>query len=194
MNLQTFNFEDACRLANIKIDNSNDALTIRTTFKFLDKSSVGSLLFLIVGYTIGILAVTLANDLFSQIVGGILGFGIGTIALLSVLSQLTNYFQIKQGSIVIRNRLKLTKEQLTVDHKVKMQTQSEFVQLKSQAGSGSYFRVIDIYLSNGKNEKLIIDFQTDEKYSHIANQLGNEITAMVKSKIKTCKKALAQQI
>ena len=183
MQQQTFNFENACKLANIKIENAQDSLTIRTTFNLLDKSNVGSLLFLLAGFTIGTLAIA-SDDIFSQISGGILGFGIGTIALLSVPSELTNYFKIELDHIKIRNRLVVTKEPLTADHKVKMKTQSEFIQLKSQSGSGSYFRVIAIYLSNGKNEKLIIDFQTDEEYADIANRLGNEVTAMVKSKIK----------
>ncbi|MEQ8547149.1 MAG: hypothetical protein RIC03_04530 [Cyclobacteriaceae bacterium] len=185
MSQENFNFEEACKLVGIKVADSQNSITIRTIFNPFNKSGIGSLFFLISGITVGVLAITHSNDLFSLIAGGILGFGIGTMALLSILSELTSYFKIAGNYIELRNRLKLQTEQITTDHKVKMKTRSEFVQLKSQSASGSYFRIVELYISNGTKEQLIIDFQADEKNASVANQLGNDITSMVKSKIKS---------
>jgi hypothetical protein len=51
-----------------------------------------------------------------------------------------------------------------------------------ESGNGSD---IGLGIDIGINEKLIIDFQADEKNASVANQLGNDITSMVKSKIKS---------
>ena len=185
MNQENFNFEDACKLMGIKVSDSHGILTVRTLFNPLNKFGFGILLFLIGGFTIGVLAITHSNDFISLIAGGILGFGIGVVALLSILSKLTSYFKISGNYLEIRNRLKLKTEKITSDYKVKMKTRSEFVKMKSQPGSGSYFRIVEIYISNGTNEQLIIDFETDVKNASIANQLGSHITSIVKSKIKS---------
>lgn len=185
MSQENFNFESACKLVGIKVIDSQGTLTIRTLFNPLNKFGLGSLFFLIGGVTVGVLSITHSKEYFSLIIGSILGFGIGTIAILSILSELTSYFKISGNNLELRNRLRLKIERLTNNHKVKMKTRSEFVQLKSQPGSGSYFRIIELYISNGTNEHLIIDFQTDEKNSSIANQLGNDLSSMVKNKIKS---------
>ncbi|MDN5200160.1 hypothetical protein QQ008_02275 [Fulvivirgaceae bacterium BMA10] len=93
--------------------------------------------------------------------------------------------KISGNHLELQNRLRLKTERITNDHKVKMKTCSEFVQLKSQAGSGSYFRIVELYISIGTSEQLVIDFQTDEKDASIANRLGNDLTSMVKNKIKS---------
>ncbi|MEO1050721.1 MAG: hypothetical protein AAFX87_08840 [Bacteroidota bacterium] len=183
MSQEKFNFESACKLVGIKVNDSHNTLTIRTVFNPFNKFGLGSLFFLILGLTVGVLSITHSKEYFSLIIGGILGFGIGTVALLSILSELTSYFKISGNNLELRNRLKLKTERITNDHKVKMKTRTEFVKLKSQPGSGSYFRIVELYISNGTDEKLIIDFQTDEKDAHIANQLGNNISSLVKSRI-----------
>ncbi|WP_339810236.1 hypothetical protein [uncultured Imperialibacter sp.] len=185
MSQENFNFEDACKLVGIKVTNSQGTLTIRTLFNPFNKFGIGSIIFLIGGLTVGILSITRSKEYLSLITGSILGFGIGTVALLSILSELTSYFKISGKNLEFRNRLRLKTERITDDHKVKMKTRSEFVQLKSQPGSGSHFRIIELYISNGTSDQLIIDFQTDDKSSSIANQLGNELTYMVKNKIKS---------
>lgn len=185
MSQENFNFEDACKLVGIKVSDSHGTLTIRTLFNPFNKFGIGSLLFLISGLTVGVLSITHSKELFSMIAGSILGFGIGTVALLSILSDLTSYFKVSGNNLELRNRLRLKTEQITNDHKVKMKTRSDFVQLKSQAGSGSDFRIVELYISNGTSEQLIIDFQTDEKDASIANQLGNDLISMVKNKIKS---------
>ncbi len=184
MSQENYNFENACKLVGIKVSDSPRTLTIRTLFNPLNKFGLGSLLFLVGGFTVGVLSITHSKEYFSMIIGSILGFGIGTVALLSILSELTSYFKISGNNLELRNRLRLKTERITGDHKVKMKTYSEFVQLKSQPGSGSHFRIVELYISSGTDEHLIIDFQTDEKNSSIANQLGNDLTSMIKNKIK----------
>lgn len=185
MSQENFNFEDACKLVGIRVSNSQGTLTIRTLFNPFNKFGMGSLVFLIGGLTVGVLSITHSKEYFSLIIGSVLGFGIGTVAFLSILSDLTNYFQITGNKLELQNRLKLKREQLTADYRVKMKTRSEFAQSKSGPASGSYFRIVELYLSHGTNEQLIIDFQTDEKNASIANQLGSYISSIVKSKIKS---------
>ena len=182
MNQKPYNFEDACKLVGIKVVETPGKLIVRTTFNPFNKFGIGSLIFLIIGFAIGTCALLLSKALFGMIAGGILGFGVGTIALLSILSDSTSYFKIIDNNVEIRNRLKLKREQLTKKHQIEMKSRMEYI--KSKSGSGSYFRVIELYVTHGKNEKLLIDFQTDEKYTAIARQLGSQIAAKVRDEVR----------
>lgn len=185
MNPENFNIEQACNLAGIRISNSRESLTIRTRFNPFNKFGIGSLLFLILGFFMGVLAITHSNDLFATILGSALGFGIGTIALLSILSSLTSYFKISQYQLEVRRKLRLKRESLTKHHKVKMKARTDFIQSTSRPGSGSHFRVIELYIANGNHELPILDYQTDQEHATIANQLGTHLSSMIKDKLRS---------
>lgn len=182
---KTFKFDKACKMVGIKVICSENSLTIKTLFNPLNKFGFGSLLFLVCGIFFGVLTISKTDNLFLLIVGCVIGFGLSTIATLSILSDVTSYCTIADNCLEIRNRLKRSKVSLYGDCQVKVKTYTEYVKMNSQAGSGSYFRNVDLYVCDEKKEHLIIDFQTDDKHRDIADRLGKELAVLVEERIKS---------
>lgn len=183
MSHQNFNFHRACRLVSIKVINTDEELVISKTFRILNKSNIGLLLFFLLGLVIGVLATTQTDDLIFLLIGSIMGFGLAIISFISILAQATDYFKISNKQIAIRSNLRSKKKELKSDYKVQIKRKTEFIKLKSQPGSGTYFRFIDIYITRENEKQLIIDFQVDNRFSEDINRLGNEISSMIKTRI-----------
>lgn len=183
MSLTSFNFERACKIAGIKVYTSKNTLAIRTLYDPFSKSGFGSLLFLLGGVTTGVLSVTHAKDHFTNIIGSLLGFALSILAILSIFSELTSYVKISKEGLKCRNKFKQKSIKISRNHRVKMKTRTEFVQLKSQPGSGSHFTIVELYIANETDQQLMIEFQTEEKYSTMANHLGGILASMIKQKL-----------
>ena len=177
---------DACELACMEIQDSENELFIRTKFNLLDKSNIGILIFLGIGIIIFGLTVTKADDLLEKIVG--LTFSLLTIGFSSatLLKQITDFIRINTNELEFRNSLKKGKYKLSSDLKIKMLTKKRHVKLKTQPGSGSDFRVIELNIVTNGTENRILDFQMDEKHNSIANKLGSDISALIKERITAC--------
>lgn len=178
-------FDQACHIAQLKVIKTADELIVKSVFSPLNKSSFGTIIFLVLGITVGIITTQFAENIFVIILLGILSISLSFVGALSILSQMTDSIKITGGVLTLKKNLRLSMHKLTPDHKVKMKTKSERVKLKSQSGSGSDFQIIELYLTHGASEKMILEFQMDDKHAGLGNKLGNEITRLIKERIKS---------
>lgn len=178
-------FDQACKVAQLKVTKSADVLTIKSVFNPLNKSSFGTIIFLALGISVGIITTQFAENILVIILLGILSISLSFIGSLSILSQMTDSIKISGGVLTLKKNLRLSVHKLSPDHKVKMNTKSERVKLKSQPGSGSDFQIIELYLTHGASEKMILEFQMDDKHAVLCNKLGNEISRLIKERLKS---------
>lgn len=112
-----------------------------------------------------------------------LGLVISAVSFLAIMSEITSFFRLTENKMEILTRLKRTTLDLTSQDSVKMKTRVEYFKLKSQPASGSYFRIVELYIINNSRNQLFLEFQMDERDAKLANKLGNEISRMVKERV-----------
>ena len=108
------------------------------------------------------------------------------IFTLIIYEQATNYFKIIKNEIQFKNGLKTNTIELDSSMKAIMKAETVYTKMSSQAGSGSYWRTVVVFLINSKGEFQLLDFQLEDKYAFEANILATEIVESINKRIKAC--------
>jgi len=178
-----YDLEAIAKKAGLIIRDNNDSLLIRTKFNILNKSDFGIALFIILGILITCLTFDKSADFVSRIIGLSLGLGIATVSSFILISNLTNFIDVTDKRIIIRNKLRTNTIVNDSPITIKMKTRKDEIRLKTQPGSGSKFQIIDIIISQKNKEYHALNFQHDIKYSSKINSLGQLITHLIKDKL-----------
>jgi hypothetical protein len=172
--------------SSIQISDTKECLLIRSRFKLLDKSNIGTVLFLIMGLFIMLILIIIGiirENWIPIMLGSTIGGATFMFSVLAILKQATDFVKVTNDSIKYMNSLTTRLFHLNSEMKVKMKAETEHMRLKSQPGSGSYFRTIELYLVHDNSEYRMFNFQVDGQYSKEANKLGSELTRLIKTRI-----------
>ena len=70
--------------------------------------------------------------------------------------------------------------------KIIMKTKKTYTKSMSSPFSGSYFRHVELFLKIKEQEFEIFHLMVDERFGKQANNLGSEITRLIKKRINDC--------
>ncbi|MFK7934490.1 MAG: hypothetical protein AB8G22_13345 [Saprospiraceae bacterium] len=179
-----YDLEKIASNASLEIIENSSFILIKKKFRILNKFNFGILLYAMVGLFTIILSIQVIRESYMVfmilVITGLLLFGYSFIAM---LCQTTDYILVTENRVKIRRKLKLYEFDLTSSITVNMKGQTKYVKALSKPYSGSYFRLIDIFINNGVEKFEVLDFTLDAKYTKEANILGSLITKKIRQKI-----------
>lgn len=178
-----FNFSETLNQASLKIILNQNQLSVKSTFDPFKKSNFSLLLIFGIAMTGVILTVLFAEELVALIVGLTICGGILVFSLLTILKQLTDFISIDHERLFFRNSLRSHQFDLHPQMKIKIRAKNDYVKL-AQPGSGTNYRVFDLYLTHQEIEYRVLNFQMEAKNTQEANKLASEIARLIKEKIR----------
>jgi len=171
--------------ASIELHDSSDKLLLKSTFKIFNKINIGLLLWM--GLMLFFMVFVLrSNNWFLLLFLLIPALFIFILSLVSFLSKLTDYVIVTNEEICFRHNLKKRKFRLNQSMKIIMKTKKTYTKSMSSPFSGSYFRHVELFLKIKEQEFEIFHLMVDERFGKQANNLGSEITRLIKKRINDC--------
>ena len=167
--------------AFLKIKSDGKVLEVKHKFRLLEKSTLGVIFFFICGIFLTIAPFIKNSDSTSKTIGIVLGLTITVLAILTLIRQVTDGFQINENIIISRYNLKQNIVPLSDNLQIKMKT--EVLKIRRVGTLGSDFIHITHYLINQNTETPIFKFQMDNLNAENAKKLGNELTSLIKDRI-----------
>lgn len=181
----TILYEDLLKTAkqaclNIKIDDK--LFEVKHKIRLLDKSTLGVVFFLFGGLFLTIAPFIKASDNTSKIIGIVLGLIITVLSIFTLIKQVSDRLQIKDNLIISRHNLKQSIFPFSDNIQIIMKT--EVLKISRVGTLGSEYIYVTHYLFYQNKEIKIFTFHMDNSYAENAKKLGNELTRIIKARIR----------
>lgn len=176
---------DIANRASIQFKDDGSTLFLKSKFKLNNKSNIGVIFFLLLSLAFSILFILKGNEWFTIGIGVLLGGSIFVFSILVILKQFTDFTKVTNKEIQFKNSLKSYRFPLDPKMKIRLDAKTEYTKLTSVSGSGSFFRIIEIYLMFEDSEYRIFDYLVPAEYIVEADKLASEIVIGIENKIIT---------
>lgn len=168
--------------ACLKIKIDDKLFEVKHKIRLLDKSTLGVVFFLFGGLFLTIAPFIKASDNTSKIIGIVLGLIISVLSILTLIKQVSDGLQIKDNLIISRHNLKQSIFPFSDNIQIIMKT--EVLKISRVGTLGSEYIYVTHYLFYQNKEIKIFTFHMDNSYAENAKKLGNELTRIIKARIR----------
>lgn len=176
MNLEN-NLLDTANQSSVKVTHSDTAVTLQQQLRLDDKSTLGVVLFLMLGILLIVLTTIKKMELTSAFALIVAGIFIILLSVVTLIRQSMDFVRISEGRIDLRHNLRYTSLPIKSTSRIEMRT--EIMEVRRSA-----FYHVSFYVHHDDKERRIFTFHMDNSEAEKTAQLGRALKNILNEKIR----------
>lgn len=175
--------EDFLKIASkacLKITAGGNLVAIKHRLRAGNPSTLGVVLFFLGGLFLIMAPFLKTSDTTTKIIGIVFGLLLVVFSILTLIRQIADGLEIKDGMITFRHNLK--SKTIVLDGKLNIKIRTEVLKIRRVGTQGTDFIVVTLLLQDQNMETVILKFQMDNAQADSAKKLGNELKRIMQQR------------